>query len=237
MKRQRTGNFVAGKGQPAFKKANTKPTGNYQKGREMAKAPKSELKAFDTALAQLAPATIAAVPVPVTLNAVVNGAELYQRVGRKMYMKSLHFRGQFAPTGVATEGAVRLIIYYDSQPNTANPLIGALLQDSNAAAATTWASEINLTNRQRFQILRDYQVLCGQSANVGGSTELVPDPIKNSYNIDFFIPLKGLETIFNATNGGTIADITSGAIQFMLICDGQNTGWALNYHARLRYYD
>lgn len=227
------------KGKPALKKQKSSfyvPAGDYQKGRELLKTPKQELKAFDVALTTTLGATIAGPPAFNVLNAITNGAELYQRVGRKTYMKSLHFRAQLTPSGVATEAVGRIVIFYDSQPNAANPVIAGLLQDSNAAAATTWISEINLTNRQRFKILRDYQVLMGSSTNIGGANEIIIDPIKNSFNIDMFIKLGGLETIYNATNGGTIADITSGALHMVFFGDA-NISYNLNWSSRLRYYD
>jgi len=204
----------------------------------MVKAPKQELKAFDVALQNLTNALVATPPTFQVLNACVNGPEIYQRVGRKMYMKSLHIRGVFNATAGAVQQEARLIIYYDSQPNAANPTIQTLLQDSNAAAATTWTSEINLVNRQRFKILRDYQVMLGDVSAISGATEIIPDPIMNSYNVDFFIKLKGLETIFNATNGGTIADISSGSIGITLVGSSTTDGnWVFSYSTRLRYYD
>lgn len=209
----------------------------YQAGRELNKTPKQELKAFDVALRTNSFSTIAGPPVFDILNAVVNGAELYQRVGRKLYMKSIHVRGVIQPSGASMEAAGRLLVIYDSQPNAAAPLIATLLQDSNAAAATTWASEINLINRQRFKILRDTQFLFGAALNVAGQTELVPDPIRNSLNVEMFIKLNGLEAIYNATNGGTIADIASGAIFLVAIGDANVGTFNFNYTSRLRYYD
>lgn len=213
-------------------------TGDYQKGRELAKVPKQELKAFDIALQSLANQTVGNPPVFQTLNTVINGAELYQRVGRKIYMKSLHIRGVIQATAASVEQAGRIIIYYDSQPNGVAATIASLLQDSNAASGTSWASEINLTNRQRFKILRDYQVMLGDVTNIAGVAEVVPDPIKNTLNIEMFIKLKGLEAIFNGTNGGTIADITSGAIGITFVGNSTTDGnYALSYTSRLRFYD
>lgn len=220
----------------ATKKRRT--TGDYQKGRELARTPKQELKAFDVAAHNLAYAPIAGPPSFETLNACINGAELYQRVGRKIYMKSLHIRGIMNSTGVATPGLGRIIVYYDSQPNAAVPTIQGLIQDSNVAAGTTADSEINLINRQRFKILRDYDMILPSAtaaANVGVGT--IMDPIYHTLNINWFIKLKGLETVYNATNGGTIADITSGAIGITAFVDGNATNWAFAYSSRLRYYD
>jgi len=183
--------------------------------------------------------TVASPPTFQTLNTLINGPELYQRVGRKIYMKNLHIRGFFNPTASAVEQPARLIIYFDAQPNATAPTINSLLQDSNAAAGTSWASEINLVNRQRFKILRDYQVILGQvSSIIATGTEIIPDPITNSLNVDMFIKLKGLETIYNGVNGGTIADITSGAIGLTLVGGTTADGnWQFSYSSRLRYYD
>lgn len=212
-------------------------TGDYQKGRELLR-PGQELKAFDVAHTATVVQGVAGPPVHYTMNAMVNGSELYQRVGRKVYMKNLHFRGIFTLTAAAVEQACRIIIYYDSQPNAAAPLIATLLQDSNAAAATTWDSEINLTNRQRFKILRDYQVILGESTALAGNAQVIPDPILNSINVDFFIKLKGLEAIYNGTNGGTVADITSGAVNMVIVGDTRaDTNYSFLWTSRLRYYD
>lgn len=210
---------------------------DYQRGRELAKAPKSELKAFDIALKTNTFSTIAGPPTFDTLNAMINGAELFQRVGRKTYMKSIHIRGAIQPNAVGNDAVGRIIVYYDSQPNAAAPVIANLIQDSNNAAATTWQSGINLFNRQRFKILRDYQVLLGSVTNAAGNAELIPDPIKNSLNVEFFIKLKGLESVYNGTNGGTIADITSGAIGLVCFGDANVGSWDFKYGSRLRYYD
>lgn len=211
--------------------------GDYQKGRELARTPKQELKAFDIANTTNTFTTVAGPPTFNTLNALVNGAELYQRVGRKIYMKSLHIRGVIQPNAVGNDSGCRIIVYYDSQPNAAAPLVANVLQDSNAAAATTWNSEINLINRQRFKILRDYQLLLGSVTNIAGNAELIPDPIKNSLNVEFFIKLKGLEAVYNATNGGTVADIASGAIGIFCVGDANAGSYDLKYTSRLRYYD
>jgi len=170
------------------------------------------------------------------------GGELYQRVGRKIYMKSIHIRGFVNNVATSAQDIGRILVVYDSQPNAALPLIGALLQDSNAAGVVNALSGINLTNRQRFKILRDHQVLLPSVTNAGGGGVLtngpvLMDPISKSMNIDMFIDLKGLETVFNGVNGGTIADITSGSIFITLVSLGQSNAYQLSFNTRLRYYD
>lgn len=211
--------------------------GDYQKGRETLKSQK-ELKAFDLAQTNLVLETPANPPNFVLLNACVNGAELYQRVGRKIYMKSIHIRGFLQCISTSGQDMARIIVFYDAQPNAAAPTIAALLQDSNAAAATTFLSEINLNNRQRFKILRDHQVLLPSSTLTGAvQTNTSYPETDGKLQIDFFIKLKGLEAVYNATNGGTIADITSGSI-YIVAMDGVDlSDWELTFTSRLRYYD
>jgi len=116
-----------------------------------------------------------------------------------------------------------------------------LLQDSNAAAGTTVNSEINLAQRQRFKILRDMQIDLPSCTNAAGViTNLgLQDNSTKTYSIDMFIKMKGLEAVYNATNGGTILDITSGSVYLMTLIGsaGNNNGWNLAFGSRLRYYD
>jgi len=74
-----------------FKKQHKK---TYNSGRMVSVNPKAELKAFDTtiALASTSAGTQIAVNLPVV------GADFFNRVGRKIYMKSLHLRGQWIQT-------------------------------------------------------------------------------------------------------------------------------------------
>lgn len=212
-------------------------TGDYQKGRELLGHPKQELKAFDVALTNTA--VTAAGAYINSLNVPINGAELYQRVGRKIYMKSIHIRGYLTPNAAsAAIQPIRILLFYDSQPNGAAPVaVANLIADSNVAGATTIYSEINLGNRQRFKILRDTQFLMPETTAAGSITNnSLPDACKQSLHIDQFVKLKGLETVFNGVNGGTVADVQSGALG-MLVIAGSNGDWTFTWQTRMRYYD
>jgi len=235
-----TGMSKNAKGVTKKKSTTSRKKSNYQSGRELAIKPKVELKAFDIAAISQTFNSVAGGPSIGLLNAVVNGAELYQRTGRKIYMKSIHIRGVVRPNAAvaANTGELRMLVVYDSQPNGANPTIQNLLQDSNAAAATTVNSEINLTNRSRFQIIRDMQFYTPAAAAADDISGVIPDPIHQTLNVNMFIKLKGLETIYNGVNGGSVADITSGAMFIVFLSDTVVTGkWDFAYQSRLRYYD
>jgi len=211
--------------------------GDYQKGRELTR-PKTELKAFDVARTDLQFGNIANPPTFILLNGQVNGAELYQRVGRKTYMKSVHIRGFLKNLTTGVQDQLRIIVFYDSQANAAMPTIAALLQDSNPAAGTSAESEINLVNRERFKILRDFQIVVPAVTNTAGVlTNLDYPDSSGKLSIDMFIKLKGLETIYNGVNGGTIADVTSGSLVIVAFSDLTTNAWDLAFTSRLRYYD
>lgn len=233
MKRARPGTMVA-KQPPAKKRAVQR--GDYQKGRELARNPRAELKAFDLSTATQNFVN-AGVVIP-TLNACVNGAELYQRVGRKTYGKSIHIRGFVQNILTSVQDFARIIVFYDSQPNAAAATAASILSDSNAGAATTATSEINLNNRQRFKILRDHQmILPSVTFTAGVLTNEAFQQSDNQLNINMYIKLKGLETVYNGNNAGTVADITSGNIGMLLITSLTNNSWQLQYGTRYRYYD
>jgi len=212
----------------------TGPRPNYMTGVQQPKvgSQRGELKAFDitgTSSAFTNTGTFTAFNTPVV------GSELYQRIGRKIYMKSLVVRGNIDGTAANVNDQIRIMIIYDRQSNAGIPNQLAILQDSNAAGGTTSVySSINLTNRSRFLILKDFFLNIPSATTFPGGIGV--DQTKD-FTVEWYIPLKGLETEFNGTNGGTIADITTGSL-FMVTFDQQNTGtYTFNYGTRLRYYD
>lgn len=211
----------------------------YQLGRSLSVQPKQELKAFDVATTTTNVDVVAAPPIFSTnLNCPINGAELYQRVGRKIYMKSLHLKGWLQIAATALQDFVRIVVYYDSQPNASAPTFASLFQDSNVGAASSFLSEINLINRERFQILRNIEVLTPSSTYTAGVLTNTAYPETNGrLRVNEFIPLKGLETVFNATNGGTVADISSGALGFVVFSAENSNSVVFQWNSRLRYYD
>lgn len=209
--------------------------GGYQRGRESTLGgTRGELKAFDVSNFNLAGTGAGSFRV---LNVPINGAELYQRIGRKIYMKNLQIKGLINYTAVAAAAGqdfLRLVLYYDAQPNAAQCVIGDLFADSNAGAGVNAFSKINLTNRARFQILRDFQIMTPLIA--AGTNWEGPDQSKD-FSVDWFVKLKGLETEYNGVNGGTIADVTSGALGLVLFDLANSNQWQLSCATRLRYYD
>lgn len=235
MKRKR-----ASGGSAPQKKAATAPAvaraqaANYQVSRQYPRQPKAELKAFDLAETT---SSLAVAGAFVTLNAMPQGPDFFQRIGRKTYMKSLHIKGVVYNVATSVTDYGRMIVVYDSQPNAALPNLATVLQDANAAAASSAFSEINLNERERFRFLRDkrfYLPSCTNAANVL-TNNAQQDQIVQSLNINEFIDLKGMETVYNAVNGGTIADITSGSLFVLWVSN--LAGYDSIFTTRLRFYD
>lgn len=173
------------------------------------------------------------------------GADMNQRVGRKIVMSSYQIRGEIrttlsgsatnAPTvGVSQSFTSRMIIVIDNQPNGALPATTDLLNAANVA------SPLNLNNRDRFRVLTDKMWFTDPYMYSTTATQSVASASRQGHVIKIFKKCQ-LETIFNAVNGGTIADINSGALLVFFISNAQSAspadGLSAIISTRVRYLD
>jgi len=202
---------------------------------------KNELKAFDIAVGSINVSTTGAFSL---LHLPALGTDYNQRIGRKTLIKKYYIRGraqteasaQSAATTITTVALqARAIVLIDKQPNGLAPATTDLLVSADPA------SQLNLNNRDRFKILADRTYEFDPYANnsgVGGSS--MSNQIKKVKLFKKWRRGKGIETIFNATNGGTIADINSGALYLFLLgssAAGTNTDINFTLSTRVRYSD
>lgn len=217
----------------------------YQLGRSLYRQPKVELKCIDATKFTAAFRTpAAATSIAGPINAIGNGPEIFQRVGRKVYMKSVQIKGFIANAATAIQDNGRLFLIYDSQSNGAFPSVGDVISDLNPAGVTTTGlSMINLNNRQRFTILRDHHITFPAVTNAAGVLTNGPsfnDTTRYSYEINWFIKLKGLETIYNQlapAGGPDITEIASGSLFLMFVSTQQDAVYNFIGQTRLRFYD
>lgn len=203
---------------------------------------KTEVKSLDLANASYALDSTGTVTC---LNLIRAGSSFFNRIGRKVNMKSLHLKMFLNPVRTsAAPDYVRVMVVYDSQSNGAAPAISDVIQDTDQAGtnSTNAFSSANLNNRDRFRILCDYRiapptttVTAGVVTNVG-----VVDPLTEVIDIERFIPLKGLVTQFKADSSpAVIGDIATGGL--FLITYGRYAsgaeGWQATGSFRLRYKD
>lgn len=188
------------------------------------------------------------------LNGVQEGSAFYNRIGRKISMKSLHWTGAIQQnTTVHTstdQDWLRILIVYDRQTNGAFPVGNDVLlnyDDQGTAAGGPYAG-LNLNNADRFVVLRDKRInLCNRilSDNLAppsnesilgsGLINYQFDPTINEY-----IDLKGLEVHYrSSTNPANVGDIATGAIYlcFQMGSTAATNNYQLHVNTRLRYWD
>lgn len=161
----------------------------------------TELKSTDqatTAIAFLTAGTVALVVAP-----PLEGASFYQRVGRRIRMKSIELRGEIQPSNgnaaAVTRQFARLLVIYDRQANGALPAVADILTGYNAAGATssTVYDGLNMNNRDRFLVLRDRKLylpplgINGATPAASQGVALVGNRDNEDLLIREFIKLKG----------------------------------------------
>lgn len=232
MKRSATGVVKASKKHKAKKAYN-----DSRKSNLILATKGAEIKALDNSITDIIAGTGSA-PTFNLLNCPVLGSDFINRVGRKITMKSIRVRGFLVPPAVSTAQAfLRGVLVYDAQPNAAVPLLSDLMQDARAGFPTDVYSFTNLNNRERFTILRDQMWITTLSTGASQyGTGIVEE---NKYAIDWYVKLKGLTTMFNGTNGGTIADVTSGALFLLFYQSNIVANVAVDFvgSTRLRFLD
>jgi len=200
-----------------------------------------EVKSFD----QVLPITVCGMTAAVTgsepaaawtgmteVNLVRQGAAFYNRIGSKISVRSIQVDADFIITpGKANVAQIlRMMLVYDRQANGAFPAITDIIQNNDSGVATFF-SGINIVNKSRFTIIRD---------------KLIPMDYASGYEYPVHEFVKcNLEVEYKA-NGGTIGDITTGAIYMLLFVaydDGgssypQVTNFANGTpRIRIRYFD
>jgi len=157
-------------------------------------------------------------------------------------MKSLHLRGYIRNMSTCIDDVGRILVVYDRQPNQAFPNMADLIQsrDQTGATANTGVSPINLDQRDRFIMLRDYQVYLPAVTNTAGvlTNGLGYQANGNPHEFSMFIKLKGLLTHYkSSSNPTTIGDISSGGLYVLCLCFNDDNKWRCQFTGRLRFDD
>lgn len=226
---------------PFYKSPSGRPPATFVSG-------KGELKAIDLPEAAYQFSAATGTNANVTLlNVVQEGTSFYQRVGRKIEMKSLHIKGYIIPQAIANTAPdfIQWAVVYDRQPSLAAalPIYSSIFQDVSAAGAavsSVWAS-VNLDDRDRYVVLRNKRIWMPTNTAVAGT-----NPSQNLIQtgeqlmINEFIKLGNLTSQYGPTaNPITIANIATGALYFVTqgtVAAGSN-GFAAALTFRLKYHD
>lgn len=164
--------------------------------------------------------TSTAVPnagVRILLNGLVKGDGISNRSGRKVRFKSLQLKYSCEHSGAGAQNRVRVMVVVDKQPNAAVFTVADLLEDT----AIPTISPRNLDNRKRFAWLYDKSFTLNDD---------YPEKMFKHYRkID-------CKTIFDDSDTGLVADITSNSIYMVAVSD-HVTGPLMTYYHRLRFID
>lgn len=166
------------------------------------------------------------------------GNDINNRIGRRIGIKKIKIRGDIELP--ATAGTIvqqpaikcRAILVIDTQTNGAQ-MTGSNLMSGGANAGICINSYQNLISLGRFKVLKDKLFDLSDPNFTSG----LQNGIHKFFKINHVFT-KPLTVNFNATNGGTIADIVDNSIHFLVQCDNTTVGTPnLQYAARVSYVD
>lgn len=219
-----------------------------RKHRQGGPGPRPELKYVDHLNGTAVTPSGIASPTISVLNLTQEGAGPHNRIGRRIQLRSVELN--ILPndtTDVATiAGQVyRLLLVYDSQWNGASSLTTSdLLQatDEAGTSSTNVMSPINMNNRDRYLVLRDWmwnslsEVSSASGAFATGANVGSAVGPRLPRRLHWYIKLKGLETVYKASTA-TAADISTGALLLIALIGNQHPAWNFVCSSRVRFYD
>lgn len=179
----------------------------------------------------------------VLLNGVQAGASQVNRIGKRINMKSLLFRGSITHEANAIGGTndfLRWMIVYDRQTNGAVFTITQLLENTDNAggSSTTPRSAINSEQEDRFMILHDSKHQC--AASLTGAAEQVIENAGKDFCFSKVVKMKDLITNYDGTaNPATVAQIVNGSLYVVTLgaLAAANSSFRLTFETRLRFAD
>lgn len=174
---------------------------------------RQEKKTIDTG--EIVYSVNAAAPSLTLLNGVISGDDFNNRDGRRIFMKSIFMRGSVnAQAFGAAQGMSRLIVFYDKQTNGAAPAILDVL------VTATVASQLNLNNRSRFQILADQTFFFSNTGEAIREVEVFR-------NLNLDAQYSGVTA--------SVASIATGSIYMLMLADFSTVDYKVS--ERIRFLD
>jgi hypothetical protein len=171
------------------------------------------------------------------LNALVVGADSFQRVGKKINMHKLKLRGCFVPNGTnPINDFCRLMLVYDRQSNSV-PVFGSYVEgnDNLGNSSITVYDDYNVDYEDRFIVLKDLKIGFPQVTGASSYASTSLTDYGSRTTLDWDINLRNLETLY--PQGGSSP--TTGALWLVMM--GENSAAtapvSLKWNATLYYTD
>lgn len=155
------------------------------------------------------------------LNGIGESVDYNGRTGRTIRIKSMQLRADAVKnsSAAAVSTDIRVILFWDMQPNGGAPSVGSLLETGAQSALYAFR---NLNFRHRYKIVMDKRVT------------LDIDDINISV-CDFYRRCN--QKVIYGTNGDTIAAINTGSLYLLTISNETSNTPTLHFNSRIRYID
>ncbi len=167
-----------------------------------------------------------------TLNNIDQGIDEHQRIGRKVVIKSIGWRGTlklaaFAGATMQAPITVRLMLVLDRQCNKALPTVAGVLETAD------YQSFNNLANKNRYHVISDQvfdmNPVCGGGNGTANDTSGVDQSFTVFKRTDIPIEFSGASGAIGTTNSNNL---------FVLIIDSVSaSSLTLDSKMRLRFAD
>lgn len=207
-----------------------------------------EMKYFDSGVSAVAisettdwAASVIAPTTLLTLFCPTEGSAINQRIGRKVMVHKIKLHGLITMP-VLTDQAdtlcmpdIRVILVQDMQTNAAQ-MTGDLLMTSQSANAFVVNTGFqSLVNFGRFRVLKDKMFRgrdCTTSTDGANTCSIGTADIPFKFTINFKNPV---QVRFNATNGGTVADIVDNSFHVVAHKGSTVGAHVMYYTCRVSY--
>lgn len=158
------------------------------------------------------------------LNGLIRGDDYDNRDKRVIRLESMSLNWIIQHDVLDTIACVtRLMLVWDKQSNgaifTSNDLLSDITPIDNIN------SQLNLSNRKRFQVLKDIRI---------DTTSAGSNQVKHG---SMYINLRKKMTVYNTGNAGTVADISTGSLYLVYVCTNVLTAPELSIRSRIRFFD
>lgn len=166
------------------------------------------------------------------LNGIAGGTTRTTRIGGSINITKVQANIVAAPQAAGYAlGETRFVLIYDHNPQ------GAIPAATDIFSSDSFGAFMNISNSDRFMVLADEYIVEKNGTNIYTS---VAGGLQ-SLHLSLFrkMPAPGILQKFLNTNGGTIADITSGAIYlgFVTAPGPVATQAQIQYQTRVRFTD
>jgi len=174
---------------------------------------------------------------PNCLFAPTVGAALNQRIGRKCHMLKVKLNGlitvpvQAAQSVADNAPFIRVMLVMDTQTNAAAMTPAQLMNDASSAEVTINSFQ-NPNNFGRFRVLREKKIMLNNT-NLAGTT---PNFVQSGWAFTFKMNhtfKQPVAVTFNATTGGTVADIIDNSLHFIIGTNTTALGPTIAYYSRV----